>query len=460
MRNGGRILFTAPKSGSGKTTVVCAILQALVEDGAAVTAFKSGPDYIDPMFHRNVLGVPSHNLDLFLFGSGEKGALTARRLVSHYGAGTLSIIEGAMGYYDGLGTTEESSAYDLARALESPVVLIVDGRGAALSLAATLRGFATFRPDSRIRGFILNNVKPHVYAYYKDVLEKETGLTAYGYLPTLPECSLESRHLGLVTAGEISDLQAVLQRLSGAARESIDLQGLMALAQTAPKLNEELPALTPLPHVRLAVADDEAFCFYYACELELFEALGAELVSFSPLRDSTLPDCDALYLGGGYPELYAQELADNDSMCASMKASLADGLPCFAECGGFMYLLDYFAEGDKHYPWVGAIAGTSRLTDHLNRFGYTWLTFNEDTLLGAAGTRLPAHEFHYSDSTDNGTACTAQKVGGRRHWSCVHASKTLFAGYPHLHLAAYPEVAARFLQQALAYKKRRNGFCI
>lgn len=453
-----RVLFAAPASGSGKTTVVCAIMEALRRRGLKLAACKCGPDYIDPLFHRAVLGIPSQNIDLFLLGKRWHGAAVARRLVAEAGADTdITVIEGAMGYYDGIGTSESNSAYAVRAALAAPAVLIVDGRGAALSLAATLRGFVTFRRNSGLQGFILNHVKPSVYTYYRQVLEEETGLKAYGYLPELPDCTFASRHLGLVTAGEIEDLQATLGRLAQAAEEGIDLDGLLQLAAGAPPLNwcdKKVPQCQP---VRLAVADDEAFCFYYAAELDLFRKLGAEIIPFSPIHDAALPDCDALYLGGGYPELHAPALTANASMRQSICTALADGLPCLAECGGFMYLQESYSDGTGSYPWVGALPGSSHLTQRLVRFGYITVTAEEDTLLGPAGTTFRAHEFHYSDSTANGTSCTARKASGTRSWPCIQASPTLFAGYPHLNLTGHPEQAARFLHAAAAYAAKRGA---
>ena len=204
-----RLMIAAPKSGGGKTTIVCALLRALQKMGLTAAAFKSGPDYIDPLFHSRVLQTASHTLDLFLFGRGGQGAATARYLLASGSDGAdIAVLEGAMGYYDGVGTTSEASAYDLAKVTNTPVVLVVDGSGAGLSLAAQIKGTAAFRRDSRIAGFIVNHVKPGVYAYFKDAWEKETGLTAFGCFPDMAGCAFASRHLGLVTAGEIEDFRS------------------------------------------------------------------------------------------------------------------------------------------------------------------------------------------------------------------------------------------------------------
>lgn len=441
-----RILITAPNSGTGKTTVVCAILALLQQRGFSVAAFKCGPDYIDPMFHTQVLGTPSRNLDTFLFGGGEQGRAVARRLMAHHAeTADIAVFEGAMGYYDGVALTTESSAYDIATTTETPVIAVVDGRGAALSLAAQIDGLARFRHDSRVVGFIVNHVRPSVYAYYKDSWEKETGLLSFGYMPDVPEGAISSRHLGLVTAGEIDDLKARVQALAAAAQTSIDVNRLIEVARTAPAIAYDDEEIEPVGDVRLAVARDEAFCFYYEDELRLLEMLGARLVPFSPLYDAELPPCDGLYIGGGYPEIYAKELEGNRTMRRSINDKLTAGLPCFAECGGYMYLLDHFDDGEKTYDWVGALDGTCYMKKSLIRFGYVTLTAQEDTILCQKGDTIHAHEFHYSDSTQTGSTCIAKKAGRSKSWPCFIKKNNIFAGYPHLHLWGNPKWAKNFI---------------
>ena len=444
-----RLLFAAPQSGSGKTTVVCAVLRALLDKKFRVAAFKSGPDYIDPMFHTRVIGAKSRNLDLFL-----TGADNVKRLLAKNSADCdVAILEGAMGFYDGMGKTTDASAYDLARTVNAPVVLIINGKGAAVSMAALIKGFKEFRKDSNIQGVILNNVKKMTYLFYKDVIEKETGVKVYGYFPHLPECNLESRHLGLVTAGEIGTLETIVARLAEQAAESVDLQGLMALAQTAEPLEYEPLAISPLGKVKIAVAEDKAFCFYYQDSLDLLEMLGAEIVPFSPLADACLPECDGVFLGGGYPELYAGQLSENVTLRTELKEKLQAGLPCYAECGGFMYLMDAYKENGVEYPWVGAVEGTCWMTDKLVRFGYVVLTANSDNVLCKAGDSIHAHEFHYSDSDQNGAAFTAAKAGRNNAWPAAQANATLYAGYPHLHLWGNIGFAENFVKACIRYQE-------
>lgn len=452
-----RLLLAAPGSGSGKTTVVCALLQALKHRGLSLAAFKSGPDYIDPMFHRQVLDTPSYNQDLFLFGRHEQGAAAAREvLIRHGAAADLSILEGAMGYYDGVGTGSEASAYELAVATDTPVILVVDGRGAGLSLAAVLQGMAAFQADSPVAGFIVNRINPRVYDHFKETWEKASGLKALGCFPDMPDCTFSSRHLGLVTAGEIADLQETMEKLAAQAEKSLALDDLLACARQAAPLSDVSPSQVPPAAGRavLAVAQDEAFCFYYEDSLQVLQDAGADLVFFSPIHDKKLPPCDGIYLGGGYPELYAQALSLNESMRASLRQAFAGHVPCFAECGGFMYLHETFRDSQgRHWPWVGAVPGETFMTSSLKRFGYVTLQAEKDNLLCQAGDTVTAHEFHYSDSTDSGRDFTAYKAGSRRHWPCLIANDHFVGGYPHIHFLGKRDWAVRFVAACIHRKE-------
>ncbi|HWP50471.1 MAG TPA: cobyrinate a,c-diamide synthase [Clostridia bacterium] len=444
-----RLLLAAPSSGQGKTTATLALLRAFQMAGKRPVAFKSGPDYIDPMFHRRVLGLPSFNLDLFL-----SNAPTVCRLLAERGSSDdIALIEGAMGYYDGVGTTDEASAYALAKATNTPVILLLSAKGAALSLAATVRGFDSLRSPSYLAGVILNRCSQTLYDRVAPAIIKETGLPVLGFLPELPQCTLQSRHLGLVTADEIADLSQKLDQLGQAAGLSIDMHGLLKLAQAAPPLQFNPQTVLPQPQrVRLAVARDNAFCFYYDETLALFERLGAEVVLFSPLKDNGLPPgAQALYLGGGYPELYANQLAQNRAMLQSIRQAIASGMPCLAECGGFLYLHARLQD-DKgvFHPMTGVIPGTGVAGTRLGHFGYITLTAKWDNLLCRAGEALRAHEFHYWQSDSYGAAFEAKKPDGRT-WDAVHATSNLFAGFPHLYLQGNIMAARNFLAAAAAY---------
>lgn len=441
-----RVLLAAPKSGAGKTTVVCGLLQALVSRAMLPAACKCGPDYIDPLFHSEIIGARGCNLDLFFTGED-----TARRLLLESAAGCgVAVLEGVMGYYDGLGgVTDRASAYHVAAATETPVVLILDARGASLSLCATLNGFRSFRADSRIAGVILNRCSEMQYQMLQKTMADECGVPVLGYLPSLPDCALESRHLGLVTAQEVDGLRDKLHLLAQTMEQTVDIDAILLLADSAPPLCCEdaptVPASSRAPV--LAVAKDRAFCFYYRENLRLLEQLGAKLVFFSPLEDSALPQCDGLYLGGGYPELYAVRLSANTSMREHIRAAVAGGLPTFAECGGFLYLHDTLSDADGAHPMVGIFPGDCQNTGKLRRFGYVTLTAKHDNLLCCAGDAIRAHEFHYFDSTLNGSDFTAKKPVSGRGWDCIHATDTLFAGFPHLYFPANPEFARRFVRR-------------
>ena len=443
-----QLVATAPQSGSGKTTAVCALLGAMAARGLTPCAFKAGPDYIDPMFHRAVLGVESHNLDLF-FSTPE----TVRSLYARHAAGHgAAVVEGAMGYYDGLGgVSDTASAWHLADTLNLPALLVVRPKGASLTLAATLRGLLAFRTPHHIAGILLNDCTENLYKMLRPMLERETGLPVVGYLPFLSGAAIESRHLGLKTAAEIANLQARLKLLADAAQSSIDWPLLQRL------FDRPAPAAAPpvaVPsRVRLAVARDAAFCFTYAETLEALQENGAELCFFSPLQDTALPpDIGGLYLPGGYPELYAAELAANAPMRAALKAAVENGLPTAAECGGFLYLGQTLedADGTPHLM-AGVLPGQGVKTGRLVRFGYATLTAQADSMLFAAGEQFPAHEFHHWDSTQNGTALTAAKANGRQ-WACGFANTHLYAGFPHLYWAGTP-LAQRFVAAAERYKR-------
>ena len=452
-----RLMLAAASSGSGKTTIACAILQALTRMGEHPVSFKCGPDYIDPMFHRQVLGVPSRNLDLF-FSDEATAAYLLQKNSENF---SLAFIEGVMGYYDGIATTTEASSWQLAKATQTPVVLVLNCKGMSVSIAAQLGGYLSYQPDSQIKGVILNQVSKSIYPEIKALIEQRYDVAVCGYMPKMSDCSLESRHLGLVTAEEIGDLQQRLEKLGEQAMQTIDLPLLLKIAAQAPALAVpavQLPAPNPTP-LRIGVARDKAFSFYYADNLELLEQLGAQLVEFSPLHDPQLPDdLDGLLLGGGYPELYADTLSQNRTLMAQIKASLQNGLPCIAECGGFQYLCEQLEGADsKSYPMVGFLPGSSFRTPSLRRFGYVRLTAQKDNLLCKKGEGFAAHEFHYWDSQLCGNGCIAQKPYRRSSWECVVCDENFWAGYPHLYFYANVQMAKNFLNRCNRFHTQKEG---
>lgn len=453
-----RILIGATASGSGKTMITCGILQALVNRGLKVASFKCGPDYIDPMFHTKVIGTKSRNLDTFFSGENDTRYLLAKNAKDM----DISVMEGVMGYYDGVGgTTPMAGAYDLARVTDTPAVLIINTRGMSLSVLPLIKGFLEYKEDSKIKGVILNQMSEMMYTLLKPQIEKELGIHVYGYVPTVKDFTIESRHLGLVMPDEVEELNKKLNGLADILEKSLELDELINLANSAANLEFDAPVIPKLESVkkpRIAVGRDEAFCFYYQDNLDLLVEMGAELVEFSPIHDDKLPDgVDGLILGGGYPELFAKELSENTKMLASIKEAIDLGLPTLAECGGFMYLHKKMEGMDNiSYPVVGVIDGEVYRTPKLNRFGYIDITAKHDQLLGKEGTALKAHEFHYFDSTVCGQSFAAKKPLRKRGWDCINGSDTLEAGFPHLYYYSNPNAAFSFLLKCTEKKGTIN----
>lgn len=450
-----RILIGAEKSGGGKTTLVCALLSLLAKEGGEIFGFKCGPDYIDPMFHRQVLGIPSYNLDSFFSDQA-----TISYLLGRHGrpekekTGSIAILEGVMGYYDGLGgSLAAASAWEIGRLTKTPAVLLVDGSGRGISSLASLKGFLEFKEDSGIAGVIFNRVSAELYPSLKKEAER-LGVPSYGYIPKLEGLELKSRHLGLVLPEEVPELRETLTRLAEAVRSGLDLEGLVELANQAPPLFWQEPVLSSFDGPSVAVARDEAFCFYYADNLELLEAMGARLLFFSPLRDQEVPkEADAIYLGGGYPELHGKELSQNRSMRDDIRKKILAGMPCIAECGGYLYLAEKLEDKEgRLWPMAGVLEGTGRSAGRLRRFGYLTLTAKKKGLLGPAGTKLPAHEFHYWDTERPGTDFHGEKPYGGRSWECGYQTGSLYAGFPHLYFYGNLEVPRRFLHMAMRWK--------
>ena len=402
-----QFVIAAPRSGSGKTTVTCALLAALKKRGMDPCAFKSGPDYIDPMFHRSVLGVESHNLDLYLSAKN-----TVRELYAHYAAGHGAVVcEGAMGFYDGQGLTTRASAWELADALDLPVLLVVQPKGASVTLAAEIQGLVHFKPESHIAGILLNDCSEKLFRMLKPLLETETGLPVLGYLPRLPQAVVESRHLGLKTAGEITDLAQKIGLLADALEANLDWATLEALT--------ERPAPAPAP---------------------------------PPAPE----DICGLYLPGGYPELYARPLSENKTMRDAIRDAVNGGLPTVAECGGFLYLGQTLEDASgTAWPMAGVLPGKGVKVGRLVRFGYADMTAKADSLLFHAGEHLYIHEFHHWDSTDNGSGFSVWK-SEKVQWECGFASMSLYAGFPHLYWAGTP-LPRRFVSGAKFYQRQKRN---
>ena len=436
--NTPRVMFAATRSGSGKTTVTCGVLAALKKQNIKVQAYKCGPDYIDPMFHRTVLGIDTGNLDTFFADADAIGRILARDTKD----AELIVMEGVMGYSDGVGgTTTMASSYELSKVTKTPVVLIVDAKGASVTLAAIIRGIMEYKKDSRIVGVILNRVSPMFYSRIKHVIETECGIPVLGYLPEDASFAVPSRHLGLLQPDEMLKQRDWVETVAEAARKTIDIDGILEIAAQAEMLQiqkatgETEKSKFPAGY-RIGVARDAAFSFYYRENLRMLEDMGATLVYFSPLTDAHVSEVDALIFGGGYPELYAKQLYENQSMRASVWQALEAGMPCHAECGGFLYLGKSLADAEGNvYEMVGFLDGAGFRTERLQRFGYVELAPQEADAF-AVNTVLRGHEFHYWDSTDCGDACLAWKpLSKQKTYSCMVKKKGTFAGFPHLYYA-------------------------
>lgn len=455
-----RIMLAAPKSGSGKTLLTCGLLEILRRRGLNPIACKCGPDYIDPMFHRYVLGIPGRNLDsFFLPAEGVREVLVDA--VREEQAG-IAVLEGVMGYYDGLGGTETSaSSWEIAEITDTPAILVLDCKGASLSAAAMASGFLHFRKKSHIAGVILNRVSSMYYERLAAAVEEASGLPVLGYLPESEEYRMESRHLGLFLPGEIDRLRERIGRLADQMEKSIAVERVLEVAGMLPLRIEnkekekaenesmEAESIAKFPacqeqkvtsRVRIGVARDEAFCFYYQENFRLLEQMGAELVYFSPLRDKKIPDrVDGLLFGGGYPENYARELAKNAAMRESIRRSIAAGMPFLAECGGFLYLHRTLEGSDgKHWEMAGVYPFDAYRTNRLRRFGYV-------RLLTSSGQEIHGHEFHYWESEDPGTDWEAVKPTGNRSWRCIHEKGGQIGGFPHLYYASCPDFLRKWL---------------
>ena len=455
-----RILVAAPGSGSGKTLLTTGLLTLFQNRGIRCRSFKCGPDYIDPMFHKYVLGIDSCNLDSFFLPQEELRALFQKRAAD----AELSILEGVMGYYDGIGgNSTAASTYEVAKITDTPVILVLDGKGSSLSLAAQVKGFLDYRKDSHICGVILNKTNKMVGERLRPEIEK-LGVRYLGAVPVCETMDIKSRHLGLTMPQEQSELRGHLNAFAKQLEEYLDVDGILELAgcsgEKLPEagkteqsnqtdLNQEetkqdeirpIDSESEPPTRRMAVAMDKAFCFYYQENLDFLRQHGWELIPFSPLHDAALPEqVHAILLGGGYPELYAKELSANEPMLASIRNAHAEGIKILAECGGFLYLQEHLEdETGTSWPVAGLIHADGFRTEKLGRFGYISLMQN-------GAVRIKGHEFHYWDSTAPGSAFRAEKPQSNRGWDCMYWTDSLLAGFPHLYYLSGPDLILSFL---------------
>ena len=458
-----RVLLAAPSSNSGKTLLTCALLDALKKRGCHPASFKCGPDYIDPMFHKEVLQVEGRNLDSFFMAEHE-----IRQALGGC-SGDCAVIEGVMGIYDGTDVrSDRDSSYEIARVTGTPVVLIADALKTGRTLISGIKGILSDDREGLIRGLILNRIGDAFYASLRPVLEAELFKAGYhaeilGYVPMIRDAGWKSRHLGLILPGEIEGLYDQIETVGKRMQEHVDLDRLLHVMEEAPGIcsqeenSRSQSCGSPEEQLTLAVAHDAAFCFYYAENLELFAKKGVKIRFFSPISDSRIPeDASGILLGGGYPELFLEELSHNTSMLSGLRSALLGGMPSLAECGGFMYLHRGITdEAGRRFEMAGVVDGECFYTGHPVRFGYMELGEPlecEDPYRDFSHMR--GHEFHYYDSTCNGKAFTARKPCKDSSWNCMVSAHNGLWGFPHLYYGSKTSAIDLFTDRM---RKYRNG---
>ncbi len=493
-----KIMIAAPKSGSGKTGITIALLKALKEKGIRTVSFKSGPDYIDPLFHKSVLGIPSYNLDTYFTDDR-----TTKELFEKNSSGyDFAVIEGVMGLFDGVGGISlEGSSYKLASVTDTPIILVVDAKGmGAISIAALIKGFLCFDENKLIKGVILNRVSKAFFDRIKEKIEEETGIKILGSVPERKDINISSRHLGLVTPNDVENIESIKDILYEEFEKNISLNDIFELAESdnkkdtgniysdngsentihasaindntesgiqihgsdinSERLGEGIPdsginqkkSVNDPANCVIAIAGDDAFCFLYEENIDLLKENGADIVFFSPLKDSSVPEnADAIILPGGYPEEHLKELSENKSMMCSIKEAYAKGMPIVAECGGFMYLHKSIEDKEKNeYETVGMIDAKCFYTGRSQRFGYIEVKEKESNFM-PEGETIKGHEFHYYESTDNGKSCVANKPNSAVSYDCIHVEDNLWAGFAHLYYPSNISFAKSIVNKAYKY---------
>lgn len=442
-------LIAGTKSGIGKTTVSMGLMSCFSD----VSPFKIGPDYIDGKFHEYVTGNKSYNLDFFLMG--EDGVRES--FLKHHK--NFSIAEGVMGLYDGIDNSlDNGSSAHISRILNLPVILIVDGTGRSTSIAAEIMGYQNFDKRVNIIGVIINKISSEkTYEILKEAVEKYCKIKCFGYIPKLENISLSSRHLGLVEAYEVQDLKEKIEVLKKEFQKTIDIKAIYETAEINPhyKLKNIFSDFKDkYKNIKIGIAKDNAFSFYYNDNIEFLENLGAEIKYFSPLKDEKIPDdVDMLYFGGGYPENYAAELENNISMINSIRDFYNKNGVIYGECGGFIYLSKKLIILDgKEYNFVNLTENIIEMKNRLDigRFGYINIRYREN-LCGKG------HEFHYSKIKEEGKEkkeFKIEKPNGRK-WECGYSSKNLLCGYPHIHFFKSSDIIFDLLNRAEKSKEQK-----
>lgn len=435
-----KILIAGTNSGVGKTTISLGIMQALTKRNMKVQPYKVGPDYIDPSYHTFITGRYSRNLDSYMLDD-EKIKYIFNKSSND---ADISVIEGVMGLYDGLGIDlDNCTSSNTSKILKAPVILVINGRAMSASSAAMVLGYKELDREVNIKGVIVNNVRTKThYELIKTSIEKYCDIEVLGYFPPNDEFKLESRHLGLVPSVELNSLKSKFNNLADEIEKYIDIDRILEIAESEEIISdfslEQFISENKYENKTMAIAYDKAFNFYYRENLELLESMGIELKYFSPLKDSKVPNCDYIYIGGGFPEIFGEELENNVSMRESIKIAHENKIPIYAECGGLMYLGEELIDKNENkYSMVGIFKGTSRMTKSLRRFGYCFAVAKEDTILSKSGEVIKGHEFHHSIFESNEKcAYTMQKERDKKiidKWDGGYSKGNTLATYLHTH---------------------------
>lgn len=456
MRKVPRVVIAATQSGAGKTTIVTGLLAALRQRGLKVQSFKAGPDYIDPGYHQLASGRPAHNLDSWL----TPAEILPEILAAEAADADISIIEGVMGLYDG-GRKGISSTAEIAKVIDAPVLLVIDAKSMGASAAAIAKGFRDYDSAVQVAGVLLNRLGSDTHEAMIREAMAGIGMEVYGALRRDESLHLPERHLGLVPVEENQE-QQLIDRLGQAAAGQIDLDKLLDLAGQAPSLSVMAKSRTDERYsCRIGVARDEAFSFYYPASIKVLENLGAEVVPFSPLHDTSLPSVDGLFIGGGFPEMFAGQLAANAGMRREIRQLALAGMPMLAECGGYMYLMDSLQDfhGQVH-EMAGVFPGRAVMTDKLQMVGYVEAELRTDSVLGTTGCRLKGHEFHFSREQEqvaaDRAAFTFRKLRNNSEYPAGQQMKNALGSYLHLHFAGCPAAAQSFVQKCVSYREQRG----
>jgi cobyrinic acid a,c-diamide synthase len=454
-----RIVIAGTGSGVGKTTLTIGLMAALRKKGLAVQGFKCGPDYIDPTYHTAVTGRASRNLDSWMLGHNTVKEIFCRGSKE----ADISIIEGVMGLYDGKNPrSNEGSTAEISMILDAPIILVVNCQSMARSAAAIVKGFQCFSQGINIVGVIANKVgsEGH-FKLVKEAIEQECGVPVLGFLKREDLIEIPERHLGLLPAIERGELEPLFENLANLVTSNIDLDRIIELSVRVPMTFEQslFPFAAKTKQVKIAIAKDAAFNFYYPENLELLEAYGAEIEYFSPLAGDVLPeDADGLYLGGGFPEEFATVLARNEAVKASISKSITAGLPTLAECGGYMYLCEEIEDTQGNcYPMVGLVPGKVMMQPKLAALGYREITGIMDNFLLGPENQAKGHEFHYSVFQSNLNkemqhAYETKGLRGTKQEGFIRYN--LVAGYTHFHFGSAPDMVRRWIEKCLEIKTK------